>query len=94
MKPSPVFVTCDGPHPNEVEQFLGAGDDFDPVTVELPDELRPQVLYPAVMEHWIARNLIGLEFIMRSIRPGRVGGRHQPFSPRHSRAAAGRSGRG
>ncbi|MDB5586207.1 MAG: hypothetical protein JWP26_1177 [Devosia sp.] len=57
MKPLPVFVDCDGPRPDEVEMFLGAGDDFDPVTVELPDDLRPQVLYPAVILHWIAQEI-------------------------------------
>lgn len=57
MKPLPLFIDCEGPHPDEVEQFLGAGDDFDPITVELPDDLRPQVLYPAVIEHWIAHEI-------------------------------------
>lgn len=57
MKPLPVFVDCDGPAPEDVEQFLGAGSDFDPVTVELPDDLRPEVLYPAVIEHWIAQEI-------------------------------------
>lgn len=57
MKPLPLFVDCDGPRPNQVELFLSAGDDFDPVTVELPDDLRPQVIYPAIIEHWIAHDI-------------------------------------
>ena len=57
MKPLPAFVDCDGPCPDKVEMFLGAGDDFDPITVELPDDLRPEVIYPAVIEHWIAHEV-------------------------------------
>jgi hypothetical protein len=57
MRPSSAFVDCDGPKSEEVEQFLGAGDEFDPITVELPDDRRPQVLYPAVLEHWLAHNI-------------------------------------
>ena len=64
MKPLPIFVDCDGPRPDEVELFLGAGDDFDPVTVELPDDLRPQVLYPAIMDHWIAHEIWERQHIM------------------------------
>ena len=64
MKPLPIFVDCDGPRPDEVEQFLGAGKDFDPVTVEMPDDLRPQVLYPAVLEHWIAHDIGEMQHVM------------------------------
>lgn len=64
MRPLPIFVDCDGPEPDEVEQFLGAGDDFDPITVELPDDLRPEVIYPAVIEHWIAQEITEMEPFM------------------------------
>jgi hypothetical protein len=66
MKPLPVFVDCDGPVPSEVELFLGAGDDFDPVTVELPDDLRPQVIYPGIIEHWIAHEIGEMQSTMSS----------------------------
>ena len=61
MKPLSVFLDCDGPAPAEVELFLGAGYDFDPVTVELPDDFRPQVIYPAVIEHWIALEIAEMQ---------------------------------
>ena len=44
--------------------FLGAGDDFDPIIVEMPDDLRPQVIYPAVISHWIAQEIIEMEHAM------------------------------
>ncbi|MET3901440.1 hypothetical protein ABIB57_005411 [Devosia sp. UYZn731] len=64
MRPLDVFVDCDGPRPDEAELFLGAGSDFDPITVELPDDLRPQVLYPAVLEHWIAHDIGERQHVM------------------------------
>jgi len=67
MKPLPIFVDCEGPAPDEVELFLGAGDDFDPVTVELPDNLRPRVLDPAVIEHWIAHEIGKMRVSFRTV---------------------------